>query len=98
MYVYNSFGTRSVSSVPQSCPTLCSTMNRSTPGLRVHHQFPESTQTHVHMVGDAIQPSHPLSLAVIQLQSAYNTTSLKIHYSSQGPGRNNNTLNYLGRK
>ena len=49
------------SSVPQSCPTLCDPMNRSTPGLPVHSQIPESTQTHVHRVGDAIQPSHPLS-------------------------------------
>ena len=48
-------------SVAQSCPTLCDPMNRSTPGLPVHHQLPESTQTHVHWVGDAIQPSHPLS-------------------------------------
>ena len=48
------------SSVAQSCPTLCDPMNRSTPGLPVHHQLPESTQTHVHRVGDAIQPSHPL--------------------------------------
>ena len=48
-------------SVAQSCPTLCDPMNRSTPGLPVHHQLPESTQTHVHQVGDAIQPSHPLS-------------------------------------
>ena len=49
------------SSVSQSCPTLCDPMNHSTPGLPVHHQFPESTQTHVHRVSDAIQPSHPLS-------------------------------------
>ena len=48
------------SSVAQSCPTLCSPMNRSTPGLPVHHQLPEFTQTHVHRVSDAIQPSHPL--------------------------------------
>ena len=48
-------------SVAQSCPTLCDPMNRSTPGLPVHHQLPEPTQTHVHQVGDAIQPSHPLS-------------------------------------
>ena len=47
-------------SVAQSCPTLCDPMNRSTPGLPVYHQLPESTQTHVHWVGDAIQPSHPL--------------------------------------
>ena len=49
------------SSVTQSCPTLCDPMNRSTPGLSVHHQLPEFTQTHVHWVRDAIQPSHPLS-------------------------------------
>ena len=49
------------SSVAQSCPTLCDPMNRSTPGLPVHHQLPEFTQTHVHRVGDGIQPSHPLS-------------------------------------
>ena len=49
------------SSVAQSCPTLCDPMNRSTPGLPVHHQLPEFTQTHVHRVSDAIQPSHPLS-------------------------------------
>ena len=49
-----------LSSVTQSCPTLCDPMNRSTPGLPVHHQLPEFTQTHVHRVGDAIQPSHPL--------------------------------------
>ena len=45
----------------QSCLTLCDPMNCSTPGLPVHHQCPESTQTHVHRVDDAIQPSHPLS-------------------------------------
>ena len=50
-----------LSSVTLSCPTLCHTMNRSMPGLPVHHQFPESTQTHIHRVGDATQPSHPLS-------------------------------------
>ena len=49
------------SSVAQLCPTLCNSMNRSMPGLPVHHQLPELTQTHVHQVGDAIQPSHPLS-------------------------------------
>ena len=49
------------SSVVQSCPTLCDPMNRSTPGLPVHHQLPEFSQTHVHRVGNAIQPSHPLS-------------------------------------
>ena len=49
------------SSVAQSCPTLCDPTNRSMPGLPVHHQLPELTQTHAHRVGDAIQPSHPLS-------------------------------------
>ena len=49
------------SSVIQLCPTLCDPMDRSTPGLPVHHQLPEFTQTHVHWVSDAIQPSHPLS-------------------------------------
>ena len=44
-----------------SSPTLCDPMNRSTPGLPAHHQLPEFTQTHVHRVSDAIQPSHPLS-------------------------------------
>ena len=48
------------SSVTQSCPTLCDPMNCSMPGLPVHHQLPEFTQTHVHRVSDAIQPSHPL--------------------------------------
>ena len=49
------------SSVAQSCLTLCDPMNRSTPGLSVHHQLLEFTETHVHRVSDAIQPSHPLS-------------------------------------
>ena len=49
------------SSVTQSCPTLCDSMNRSMPGLPVHHQLPEFIQTQVHWVSDAIQPSHPLS-------------------------------------
>ena len=48
------------SSVSQSCPTLCDPMDWSMPGLPVHRQLPEFTQTHVHWVGDAIQPSHPL--------------------------------------
>ena len=55
------FSSVQFSSVTHLCPTLCNPMNRSTPGLPVHHQLPESTQTHVHRVGDAIQPSHPLS-------------------------------------
>ena len=49
-----------VRSVAQSCPTLCDLMNCSTPGLPVPHQLPEFTQTHVHRVSDAIEPSHPL--------------------------------------
>ena len=49
------------SSVTQLCPTLCNPTNCSTPGLPVHYQLPEFTQTHVHWFGDAIQPSHPLS-------------------------------------
>ena len=52
------------SSVAQSCLTLWDSMNCSMPGLPVYHQLPESTQTHVHWVGDAIQPSHPLSLGL----------------------------------
>ena len=54
--IFNQF-----SSVTQSYPTLCHPMNHSSPGLPIHHQIPEFTQTHVHRVGDAIQPSHPLS-------------------------------------
>ena len=54
-------GESQFSSVAQSCPTLCDPMNLSMPGLPVHHQLPESTQTYVHWVSDAIQPSHPLS-------------------------------------
>ena len=55
------FSSVQFSSVAQSCPTPCNPMNRSMPGLPVHHQLPELTQTHVHRVRDAIQPSHPLS-------------------------------------
>ena len=54
-------GSVQFSSVTQSWRTLCNPVNRSTPGLPVHHQLPEFTQTHVHRVSDAIQPSHPLS-------------------------------------
>ena len=50
-----------INSAVQSCLTLCDPMNHSTPGLHFHHQIPESTQTHVHRVSDAIQPSYPLS-------------------------------------
>ena len=60
MNSYHNTSSIQFSSVAQLCPTLCDPVNRSTPGLPVHHQLPESTQTHVHQVGDAIQPSHPL--------------------------------------
>ena len=50
-----------IRSVPQLYPTLCDPMNHSMPGLPVHHHLPEFTETHVHRVSDAIQPSHPLS-------------------------------------
>ena len=53
-------GSVQFSSVTQLCPTLCNPMDCSTPGFPVHHQLPEPTQTHVHHIGDAIQPSHPL--------------------------------------
>ena len=59
-FLYTHICMYTFSSVTQSCPTLCDPMNRSTSGLPVHHQLPESTQTHVHQVGDAIQPSHPI--------------------------------------
>ena len=58
---YTLFGSFQFSSVAQSCPTLCDPMDCSTPGLPVHHQLPEVTQSHVHRVSDTIQPSHPLS-------------------------------------
>ena len=60
-FVNKSVSSVQFSSVTQSCPTLGDPMNCSTPGLPVHHQLPEFTQTHMHGVGDAIQPSHPLS-------------------------------------
>ena len=63
------------SSVTQLCPTLCDPMNHKMPGLPVHHQLPESTQIHVHRVGDAIQPSYPLS-----------SPSLPAFYPSQHQG------------
>ena len=59
--IYNpSFSSIQFSSVAQSCPTICNPMDCSTPGFPIHHQLPEFTQTHVHQVSDAIQPSHPL--------------------------------------
>ena len=59
--LHSHFSSVQFSSVTQSCLTLCDPMNRSTPGFPVHHQLLEFTQTHVHRLGDAIQPSHPLS-------------------------------------
>ena len=61
LFTLNITVSQSVSSVTQLCLILCDPMNRSTPGLPVHHQLLESTQTHADQVGDAIQPSHPLS-------------------------------------
>ena len=61
--------TNSVSPVAQSCLTLCDPMDCTTPGFPVHHQLLEPAQTHVHWVGDAIQPSHPLSSQWVQLLS-----------------------------
>ena len=55
------FSSVEFSSLAQSCSTLCNPMNHGMPGLPVHHQLPEFTQTHIHRVNDAIQPSHPLS-------------------------------------
>ena len=61
IHIYNGlFSSVQFTSVTQSCPTLCDPMNRSTPGLPFHQQLLEFTQTHVHRVGDAIQPSHPV--------------------------------------
>ena len=74
------------SSVTQLCLTLCNPMSRSTPGLLVHHQLPEFTQTHIHRVGDAIQPSHPLSspsppaLNPSQHQGLYNELTLRMRW------------------
>ena len=64
------------SSVAQSYPTLCDPMNHSMPGLSVHHQLPEFTQTHVHRVSEAIQPSHPLSSSSPPAPSASQHQSL----------------------
>ena len=59
--IYYIPATLQFSSVTQSCLTLCDPLNCSMPGLPIHHQLPEFTQTHTHRVGDAIQPSHPLA-------------------------------------
>ena len=69
------------SSVTQSCPTLCDSMDCSTPGLPVHHQLLEFTQTHVHWVSDAIQPSHPLSSPS---SPAFNLSSIRVFSNESG--------------
>ena len=75
-----------LSSVAQSCPTLHDPLNHSTPGLPVHHQLPEFTQTHIHPVSDAIQPSHPpsspspLAPNPSQHQSLSNETTLRMRW------------------
>ena len=80
------------SSVAQSCPTLCDPMGCSTPGLPVHHQLLEFTQTHVHWIGDAIQPSHPLlspsppALNVSQHQGLFNWVSCSHQVLFPSPG------------
>ena len=74
------YGSVQFSSVTQSCPTLCDPMNRSTPCLPVHHQLPEFTQTQVHRVSDAIQPSYPLSSAS---PPAPNPSSIRVFPMSQ---------------
>ena len=61
IFCIHSFRLLQFSSVAQSCPTLCDPVNRSMPGLPVHHQLSEFTQIDVHRISDAIQPSHPLS-------------------------------------
>ena len=78
------FTTQSVqfSSVAQSCLTLCDPMNRSTPGLPVHLQLLEFTQIHVHQDGDAVQPSHPLSLPLDVITSASKSMPFKVQISS----------------
>ena len=63
---------QSVSSITQLCPTLYDPMNCSTPGLPVHHELLEFTQTHVHWVGDAIEPSHPLSSPYYHVKAKVN--------------------------
>ena len=71
------------SSVTQSCPTLCNPMNCSTPGLPVHHQLPEFTQTHVHRVSDAIQPSHQLCPILCNLWTVALQAPLSMGFSRQ---------------
>ena len=70
---------RQFSSVTQSCPTLCNPMDCSMPGLSVHHQLLEFTQTHVHWVGDTIQPSYPLLLPLIFLSIRFFSNESALH-------------------
>ena len=74
------------SSVPQSCLTLCDPMNRSMPGLPVHHQLPEFTQTQVHQVSDAIRPSHPVSSQVKRPHQTSCTVSYQTFINSHISG------------
>ena len=71
-----SFSSVQFSSIAQLCPTLWDPMNRSMPGLPVHHQLPEFTQTHVHQVSDAVQPSHPLSSPSLPAPNPFQHQSL----------------------
>ena len=80
------------SSVVQSCSTLCDPMNHSTPGLPVHHQLLEFTQTHVHQVSDAIQPSHPLCSPS---PPALNLSQHQGLFQSDPGGGNVNPLQYF---
>ena len=95
-----------LSSVAQSCPTLCDPMNCSTPGLPVHHQLPEFTQTHVHRVGDAIQPSHPLSSPSppapnppsIRVFSSESTLRMRLEWLKSRTLRTPDVKNNMGQK
>ena len=79
---------QSVSSVTQSCLTFCDPMECSTPGFPVHHQVPELTQTHVHQVGDAIQPSHPVAAFSYPLQSFPASESFQMSQFFASSGQN----------
>ena len=86
VFLCSSWKVSQFSSVTQSCPTLCDPMDWSTPAFPVHHQLPELAQTHVHWVGDAIQPSHPLSspsppaFNLAQQQSLFQWVSICIRW------------------
>ena len=82
----------SVSSVAQSSQTLCDPMNHSTPGLPIHHQLPESTQTHVHRVGDTIQPVHPLSSPSPPALNLSKLTALCIRWPNIGVSASTSVL------